>query len=213
MKKLFKLFKKASANFFVRFIFFVGVTIAILAIGGAFNSKQDFGKYMKDLITSTDVISIFFIAAVSTVFASIVIKAKNMLEDSLKIEDDHHKIICKYNGHISDKDIDFSSDYSDETGVIMDLHNVHQSKLPIRNPEKDKLSSAYKQRSKDISFYKSNHLLLPNVNVFTNVSGAVRCALRIHPSSFLYPILYQATRLRLWKRTSRPTRATTKPSA
>lgn len=186
MKKLFKLFKKASSNFFVRFIFFVGITVAILAIGGAFNSKQDFGKYMKDLITSTDVISIFFIAAVSTIFASIVIKAKNMLEDSLKIEDDHHKIICKYNGHISDKDIDFNSDYFDETGVTMDLHNVHKTKLHIRNPEKDKLSGAYKQRSKDIALYRNNRLLLPNVNVFTNVSGNVK--VRFEDSPELFPL-------------------------
>ena len=99
MKKFLKLCKKVCQNFWVQLIFLVGCSVAIFALGGAFASGQNIWDAILAMITSTDVLSIFLAAVVSVIVAKLVIRTNRVLEESLKIEGDLHKIIDKYCDH------------------------------------------------------------------------------------------------------------------
>lgn len=196
MKNLFKFLKKLVNNFWVRLVFLLGVVTGILAIGGAFKSRDTIGEKLLEIITSVDVISIFLIAAVSLIVANIVFKVKHVLEESMKIEDDHHKIICKYNKHEQSK-VDKSKNHCVKSGEIMDLYNVVKKRKRPDNPIKDKFSDEYETRKRDIDLYMKGQLLLPSVCVFINVLGDVTVKFDDKPSFFELPTFVTENKLQL----------------
>ena len=170
MKKFLKFIGRLASNFWVRLIFLIACIIGILALGGAFDAPEKIGEKIMEIITSVDVISIFLVAAVSLIIASILFKGKSMLEESYKIEDDHHKIISHYNKHPK-YDIDKSKNFCDKGGVVMALDNVVPRRRKPKNPISDTYSDGYKARQADIDSYMNGSLQLPSVSVFANILG------------------------------------------
>ena len=102
MRKLMRFFRfiaKAWSNFWVRIVILMGAILGICALGGAFDSKESFGKKIIEILTSGDVMVTFLVAAVTLIVAHIAVVMMSKLEDSYKIEADQKKIIIKYSGH------------------------------------------------------------------------------------------------------------------
>lgn len=173
MKKFLKLLKRAAENFWVRLVLLLGCIVGIFALGGAFESKETAGAKILELITSIDILSIFLAAAVSLIVADVVIKLRHRLEESYKIDDDHHKIICKYFEHGKD-DIVRTENLCDKRGEFMYLRSVppRKKRKRAKNPVRDRDSAAYKNRDKLMSAYMNDgKLYMPSVSIFTNVLG------------------------------------------
>ena len=167
-KKIYKFLKAVFANFWVRIIGLTAAIAAIFALAGAFDSFEAFWAEIKDFITSGDTISIVVVAAVSLIIASFALRGRRYLEESMKVEDDHHKIICKYSGH--EKSDPRETNYT-PNGAFMYLTNLPANRIKPANPEGDRHSAAYKSRKADIDAYMKGKLYLPSVNVYANVKG------------------------------------------
>ncbi|MCH5156355.1 MAG: hypothetical protein J1G02_00585 [Clostridiales bacterium] len=175
MKKFLQTVKKIFANFWVQFLGLILVIAAILALAGGFASFEAFWDIVKDFITSGDTISIVVVAIATLLVASIALRARHKLEESLKIEDDHHKIITQYWGHAEPKK---NKDGVAPPADIMYVVNTPSVRKKIKNCEKDEYSKMYVQRQKDIDAYvKDGKLYLPSVNVYANIDGNVHVKL------------------------------------
>lgn len=150
--------------------------IVVLLLAGAFEN----GDYTKDLLQTAvglikepETVSFLF-AGMVTIGASIVMKMIAVrLEEDKKIADDHHEIICQYNGHRKNRLRNFTKEnhvYC-EDGIIMQLRHSKQ-RLKIRNYYRDKFSAQYASLQKEIDdYYKDGTIYLPTVNVYTNTGG------------------------------------------
>ena len=167
-KKIYKALKAIFSNFWVRLIGLLVVIAAIFALAGAFDSFETFWTAIKDFITSGDTISLVVVAAVSLIIASFALRGRRFLEESMKVEDDHHKIICKYSGH--EKTEPQKKNYT-PNGAFMYLTNLPANRRKPRNPEGDNHSAAFKARQSDIKAYMDGKLYLPSVNVYANIDG------------------------------------------
>ena len=92
MKKFLQILKKIFSNFWVQLIGLLLVIAGILALAGGFSSFEAFWNIVKDFITSGDTISLVVVAIATLLIASIAIRTRHRLEETFKIEDDHHKI-------------------------------------------------------------------------------------------------------------------------
>lgn len=199
MKKFLKFIRRAASNFWVRLVFFLCCIAIIFAVSGAFVSWATAGEKMLELITSGDVLSIFLVAAVSLIIADVIIKGKRVLEESDKIEDDHHKIVCKYGGHKKHAR-DFSKNLYKKSGELMYLRTVPsaEKRRYAKNPVKDTLDDAHASREQDICDYvEKGELNLPSVAVFTNVLGDVKVKFDDKPERFELPAFVKDNVLKL----------------
>lgn len=167
LKFLTKIFKKG----YVQLIFYFLLLMGIFALAGAFKSGTGFWEYLVEIITDQGTVAFFF-AGVVAISASVIVKSiKRKLEESNKIIDDHHEIIHRYNGHVIDKVEDITKDFYSRDGMFMELHHTRHDK-PAKNHIKDIYSSEYESMEKEITlFNEHNVLLLPTVNVYTNIEG------------------------------------------
>ena len=181
MKKFLKLCKKVCQNFWVQLIFLVGCSVAIFALGGAFASGQNIWDAILAMITSTDVLSIFLAAVVSVIVAKLVIRTNRVLEESLKIEDDHHKIIDKYCDHAKDE-VDLSADLFRKEGEYMYLKRVPEKRRCPKNMASDPYSPGYSRRRREIEqYYREGKLFLSSICIYANVLGDARVVMRDRP--------------------------------
>ena len=183
-KKIYQFLKKVFDNFWVRLVGLIAVIAGIFALAGAFQSFETFWTAIKDFITSGDTISIVVVAAVSLIIASFALRGRRFLEESMKVEDDHHKIICKYFGH--EKTDARKQNYTPD-GAFMYLSNLPQKRKKPRNPESDPHSKAYKARKSDIDAYVNGKLYLPSVNVYANVAGDTEVTISDSADKFELP--------------------------
>ena len=169
MKNVLKFLKKLFSNFWFKLVALLAVIVAIFAISGAFNSPENMGGKILELITSVDTLSIFLAAALSIIVATVASRLVHRLEESLKIEDDHHKIIVQYWDHVEPK--------KNARGVtpeadIMYLTATPSKRKKIKNCESDVYSKTYVKRQKDIDAYvNEGKLYLPSINVYANIDG------------------------------------------
>ncbi|MCH5153064.1 MAG: hypothetical protein J1F68_03815 [Clostridiales bacterium] len=176
MKKFLQVLIKLFSNFWVQLIGLLLVIAGILALAGGFSSFEAFWAIVKDFVTSGDTISIVVVAIATLLVASIAIRTRHKLEESLKIEDDHHKITCKYSGH--DKtEPQQNANFFTPNGAFMYLDKVPAKRRRPANPEKDEHSGAYKTRKNDIDAYMNGKLYLPSVNVYANILGDTKVAI------------------------------------
>ena len=174
MKKFLKLCKKIYKNFWIQLIFLVGCTIGIFALGGAFSSEKSVWETILETVTGTDVLSIFLVAALSLIVAKVVIRVNRALEESLKIEDDHHKIISKYSGHAKKK-ADNAHNTFLSAGEFMYLKQVPAKRNRPKNMIADRYSDAYRRREEEIAEYTDSGILyLSSICIFANVEGNTR---------------------------------------
>lgn len=186
MKKFLKFMNRLISNFWVQLLFLTGCMVGIFALGGAFTSPSSAGEKILELITSVDILSIFLAAAVSLIVANIILKTKRLLEESLKLEDDHHKIVCYY-----DKHPDYTVPdalFCDKDGVKMYLDNVVPKRKKPKNPNSDRYGDKYKVRQKDIDAYvNGGKLYLPGVCVFANITGGAEIVFDDRKNMFELP--------------------------
>ncbi len=172
MKKRFlKFFSKLFSNPIVQIGFYLLGIILIFLISGVFDDFNISLNKIVNLLSAQETISVFLAGLLSLGVARIIKRCDYYLEESLKIEDDHHKIIRKYNGHRKE-DIDKSENYFDKTGVLMNIsHTKAIRKSEWKNREKDKFSKTYWTNEKELLEFSQNKLYTPSVNVFTNILG------------------------------------------
>lgn len=174
MKRFFKLVKKLYENFWVQLIFFVCLSVIIFAIAGAFTSGENWFSYIIDILTSLDVLSVLLAAIASIILAKLAFRAKGALEESLKLEDDHHKIISKYSSHPKIQPERDRSFYCKE-GAFMYLNCTPAVRHRPKNRVADNYSREYAQRRQEIEQYVNDgRLCLSSVCVYANVAGDAR---------------------------------------
>lgn len=169
MKKLIKIVKNIAENFWVRLFFLIGCIAGVFALGGAFSSPSAAGNKIWEIITSVDTVSVILVALFSLIVVSVTKASKKYLEESRKVDDDHHRIVCKYHKHLKrDKITDRS--YDEKQGVFMYLDKTADRKLP-RKPSGDKYSEEYDRLVLDGIDYEGGRLYFPSVCVFSNSAG------------------------------------------
>lgn len=185
-KKIYKLLKKIFSNFWVRLIGLIVVITGIFALAGAFESFGTLWMAIKDFITSGDTISLVVVTAASLIIASFVIRGTRFLEESMKVEDDHHKIICMYSEHAK-KEPSPGKNFDTKDGAFMYLSSVPTKRKKPKNPEKDNHSGAHDLREEDIKAYMNGKLYIPSVNVYANIAGDTQVDIADSPDKFELP--------------------------
>ena len=169
-KKILKFFSKVFARPLVQVgFYFVGI-ILIFLISGVFDDFKTSLAKIVGLLSAQETISVFFAGLLSLGIARFLKRCDYYLEESMKIDDDHHKIIRKYNGHANQKESD--ENIFDKTGMFMSIsHTGYIRKSELKNREKDKFSKSYWINEKALLQFRQKKLYTPSVNVFANVQG------------------------------------------
>ncbi len=179
MKKFCRFIKAVATNFWVQLVVLLACIVGIFAVACVMESDKTLGAKILEFVTSGDIISILLAAFVSITVARITFKAMSAVEESRKLENDHHKIVCKYFSHSKDK-IDYERNYCNKDGSFMYLTKVPQNRKKQSNPEANKESSDYITRREEIEAYCGGKLYLPVLTVFTNTRGDTQ--MRFHDS-------------------------------
>ena len=167
-KRLFKFLNKMFNNTFVQIVFYILGFLVFFAISGGFSEKNGFFSKIMELIRSPETLSIFFVGCLSLIVAKLLNKIDDALEETMKIEDNHHKIIYHYNGH-PNNELPLSKNYFDKIGNYMNIRNVAAQK--VKNHYSDPYSSNYQQMQKEIDEFENGKLVLPTINVYANILG------------------------------------------
>ena len=163
-----------------KILFYLVALIGIFLISRLVNEsykEETILDFIVNILTQGETLS-FFAAGIFTIIVATIIKSsERRLEESLKIESNHHKIISQYSGHEKNK-LDITKNYYNESGIFMELHHTRKFKKDIKNPEKDIYSKQYKSLEEELNlFNKRGVLLLPTVNVYTNILGDTKLSL------------------------------------
>lgn len=186
-KRVLKFLSKFFSKPLVKVGFYIFGILVILFISGVFEDFQTSLDKIISILSAQETISVFLAGILSLGMAKLLKKCDYYLEESLKIDDDHHKIITKYSGH-EKKEIEKDENYSNKTGVFMSISHIKTlSKKELKNKEKDIYSKAYKNNEQDIKNFKTGKLYLPSVNVFTNVKGDTRIVFKDSPDFHSLP--------------------------
>lgn len=174
-KKLLKFVNKVFNRPIVKLAAYIMLVFFIFFIYGVFDdtdkSIRIIVQKITDIISSEETLSVFLAGIISIGVARLIKNCDSYLEESFKIEDDHHAVISKYNGH-SKKDKEASSNRLDKNGAFMRLNHVGPfHKKELKNKEKDKFSKKYQSVEQDIEGFKDHNLFLPTVNLYTNRNG------------------------------------------
>ncbi len=170
-KKFLKLLSAFFSKPIVQVFCYIAGILGIFLISGVFDDLQTSSDKIINILSSQETVSVFLAGILSLGMARILRKCNYYLEESLKIDDDHHKIIRKYSGH-KKEDIEPGENYYDKTGVFMYInHTKSIYKNELKNREKDRFSKAYQAHEEEVEYFKQKKLYLPSVNVFTNLLG------------------------------------------
>ncbi len=170
-----KRFLKFVSGFFskpiVQVAFYLLGIFVIFLISGVFADRATSLEKIINIISAQETISVFLAGILSLGMARILKKCNYYLEESRKIDDDHHKIIQKYSGHKME-DIAPGKNYFDKTGVFMYISHVKRIyRNELKNREKDRFSKAHRAHEEAVKLFKQKKLYLPSINVFTNLLG------------------------------------------
>ena len=179
-KKILKFISKCYERPIVRAGMYVLAILIIFWFYGVFSGGQNHVlKRILAIFTSEDTLSVFLAALFSIILAKFFKRCEFYLEESMKIEDNHHKIISIYSGHTKDH---VNTNLSDDTGENRNFYNksgvfiqIRQDKERVthrpKNTVPDRYSKKYQDVQEDIENFENGHLYLPSLNVFTNVRG------------------------------------------
>lgn len=159
-------------------VYLIALMFIITISSNTNNNDQNLWETFLNIITSNETISFFSAGIVTVVVVTIVSNSEKRLEESLKIEDNHHKIIAKYNKHeiksLPEEEINFC----DKKGIYMELHHIVKPKKPLKNKVKDIYSTEYKNVEKELDLFNNqNKILLPTINIFTNREENVKVSI------------------------------------
>lgn len=174
-KRILKLLYKVLNNTVVKVLFYALVIFIIFMIYGVFRDLRNSGAMILGrvwaVLSSEDTLSVLLAGVITIILSKLIKSFDYWLEESLKIEDDHHKIINKYNGHPKTAP-KAGENFSDKAGVMMSLEHIGVfGKHDLKNKERDPYSGAYKNTEKELKAFQDGSLYLPSLNVFTNLKG------------------------------------------
>lgn len=177
-KKFFKFIADFIKKPIVKFAAYVGGIVAILALSGAFSKDNSIGKTFLEILTSQDTLSLFFAGLFSIGVAKIISWFHKYMEESLKTEDNHHKIISQYKGHKHGKTV-YNQSFAEKDGVFLALTHTKKAKHPEKVKKvlckhshiKDTESKDFLTFEKRVDRYLNGELCLCSLNIFTNVAG------------------------------------------
>lgn len=187
-KEALKFVSKFLERPIVKIIVYILGIVFIFFIYGVFDdSSQMFGKIL-EMLRSEVTLSVFFAGLLSVIMAKIIKQCDCYLEESLKLEDNHHKIIIKYNGH-DQAEIPGEGNYADKVGTYMKLRENHITTLhesDLKNTENDIYSNEYKEMAGAIEGFQAGTLYMPTVSVFANINGKTK--LKFEDSSQIHEL-------------------------
>ncbi len=171
-KKILKVLSRFFNNTVVKIGAYIAGLGAVLWISGLFNDLEHWVDRIKELISTQETVSVLFVGIVSLILAKFIKWMDVLLEESLKIEDNHHRIISKYRGH-SREFVSNRKNFYNKEGAFVTVDHISLTKKDRLKPKtKDRFSNEYKSEKQDVDAYKDyNKLTLPSLNVFANVKG------------------------------------------
>jgi len=156
-------------------IYILGI-ILIFFISGVFDDPSTSLAKIISILSAQETISVFLAGILSIGIAKFVKRCDYYLEESMKIDDDHHKIISRYSGHKKER-IRTDENFVDAAGIFMCIGKEHTDifrKSELKNREKDPYSKNFKIVEKAIETFKKGDLYLPSLNMFANIKGDTR---------------------------------------
>lgn len=185
-KKLLKLINYIFNSPLVKFCAYGTILYLVLRVSGVFSNVEHWTEKLMELFSAQETVSIVFVGILSLFLANALRWLDYNLEESLKIEDNHHRIIGKYSGH-SREFVSNRRNFYNKEGAFATVDHISRAKKKLKPKAKDKYSSAYKSEKKDIRAYEENgKLILPSLNVFANVKGDAKIV--FNDKNELYPL-------------------------
>ncbi len=199
-KKLLKALADLLRRPLVKVLFYLAGMVLVLGLSGAFSDNQTIINTFLHIVTSEDTLTLFFAGLFSLGVAKILAWFDSYMEESMKTEDNHHKIIAQYNKHKLGLPY-YKESFADKHGVFMVLKHVRKSEqlqrpealpenatkkeqraykkqlrrfereIARRNSEKDSQSKEYQLNARSAEKYLSGELCLCSLNMFANISG------------------------------------------
>lgn len=169
--KFTKAILKIWKNPFFRIFIYAAILLVLFLISKSTYLDGNIWDYIYSILTKEETLS-FFAAGILTIIIALFVKSfEKRLEENLKIESNHHSIIAQYKGHAKDV-IANTQNYFSEEGVFMQLHHLQKYHKPIKRKTHNIYNDKVKSLNQEIDLYnKDNILLLPTVNIYTNVLG------------------------------------------
>ena len=150
-KKILKLLAVWVTKPIVKLFFYLAGLLGVLALSGALNNDETIFNTFYNILTSDGTLSIFFAGLVSLGIAKFLSRFDYYMEESMKLEDNHHKIIGQYGKHEKESSdatrtnvrlltVDENA-FVNPDGTFMDLYCVkskHRMDPPGEKPIVDK---------------------------------------------------------------------------
>lgn len=215
-----KRFLKALAAFLsrpiVKVFFYLGGMALVLGFSGAFSDNQSFVNAFSEILVSEDTLSLFFAGLFSLGVAKLLSWFEGYMEESMKTEDNHRKIISQYDKHTPYKTLPDKT-FQDTNGGYLTLQHVQKGKAVMpealpegatqkekrkyeramgrweraivrKTPGKDTLSSEYrKNREYATRYLKDGQLCLASINMFANVGADTKVCFDDNPQEHKLP--------------------------
>lgn len=175
-KKIFKFI----ASLIKKPLFMLGVYVCgiifVFLLSSIIVSDKNVLDTIMEIVASQDTLTLFFAGLFSLTVAEIVTLFHKYMEESLKTEDNHHKIISHYNAHKLGE-TSYKENVNEKKGVYLSLTHVkvpknsekEKQKLSRHTQIKDKQSKAYRKHMERVDEYLKKKLCLCSLNVFANV--------------------------------------------
>lgn len=200
-KKIVKFINNLFNRPIVKFVSYILLVFLIFTIYGVFDNTENsidiIIQKITSIVSSEETLSVFLAGIISIGIARFIKNCNSYLEESFKIDDDHHAIIGKYNGHAK-KTENLVENQLDSVGTFMRMtHTGAFNKKELKNKEKDKFSKKYKSIEQDIKNFENGYLFLPTINVFANIDGKTNIVFEDYRDMYLLPdyVISNAERL------------------
>ena len=188
LKKIASAFKKP----YVKVACYVGGILLVLVISGGF-SAQNIWNTIVTVVKSYDMLTLCVAGLMSLTTLGIFKWFESYMEESMKLEDDHHKIIVQYDKH-KDSLLDNKNSFAEKQGGFLAIRHIKKCNKDFKKPEKnckqnkfegyekriikwakkpasDNQSGEYEKHVKNVEKYLGGELRLCSLNVFANVAG------------------------------------------
>ena len=202
-KKILKIISFVFDNAWVKVGLYIFAILLIFQFYGIFDpvglSWETVGQRLLELFTDKETLAVFMAALVSIALARLILWCNAFLEESKKLEDNHHKIISIYGGHkkagstlsdATDQNFETRENLYGKDGEFMFLFQQHIKffhKSEAKNPVEDPYSQKYADVQEDIDTFRNGKLYLPTLNIFANVRGDTDLVFRDSPELYQLP--------------------------
>jgi len=144
-----KRFLKALASLLrhplCRVIFYIGGMALVLGLSGAFTGGQTVWNTVLNILKSEDTLSLLFAGLVSLGTLKVLSWFESYMEESMKIEDNHHKIIAQYDRHspYNSRNIAFARKNAKEKNITLTDAQI-KAKIDREMEERQKTTFEHK---------------------------------------------------------------------